>query len=140
MAISPLADTTPKPSDGPNRQQRRNPEQSRTYVGIPEAATYLDVDHKTVRRLISGGELPAYRLGNRVIKVKISDLESVLTPIGDTAEDRINSYIKKVLAGAPPLSDEQRTRLAELLRPARQAVDRQALVAERIAELDGGAA
>jgi excisionase family DNA binding protein len=56
--------------------------QARAYVGIPEAATYLDIDHKTVRRLISSGKLPAYRLGNRVIKVKIADLDSVLTPIG----------------------------------------------------------
>jgi hypothetical protein len=37
------------------------------------------------------------------------------------AEQRIAEYIERVLAQAPPLSDEQRTRLAELLRPARRA-------------------
>ena len=37
---------------------------------------------KTIRRMITEGKLPAYRLGNRVIKVKITDLDSVLTPIG----------------------------------------------------------
>lgn len=46
---------------------------------------------------------------------------------------RAEEYINKLLAAAPPLSDEQRTRLAELLRPAREAV-----VAQRLAELDGG--
>jgi excisionase family DNA binding protein len=52
------------------------------YVGIPSAAAYLDVDHKTIRRLITSGKLPAWRLGSRVLKVKISDLEAVLTPLG----------------------------------------------------------
>jgi hypothetical protein len=30
------------------------------------------------------------------------------------------AYIDRLLADAPPLTDEQRTRLAELLRPVRQ--------------------
>lgn len=34
-------------------------------------------------------------------------------------DDRVAAYVEKVLAHAPPLSDEQRDRLAELLRPAR---------------------
>lgn len=56
----------------------------------------------------------------------------------DLATDQIADYITRTLAAAPPLTDEQRTRLAELLRPVRTP-DRQAVVAERIAELDGGA-
>jgi hypothetical protein len=55
-------------------------------------------------------------------------------------EERTAAYIEKVLAEAPPLTDEQRTRLAELLRPARQPAGRRAVVAERTTELDGGAA
>lgn len=35
------------------------------------------------------------------------------------AAEKISDYVKKVLADAPPLSDEQRTKLAELLKPAR---------------------
>lgn len=53
----------------------------RGVVGIPEAATYLDVDHKTIRRLIASGDLPAYRLGRRLIKVKITDLDALLVPM-----------------------------------------------------------
>ncbi|MGB3893247.1 MAG: hypothetical protein WA942_03215 [Mycolicibacter sinensis] len=50
-------------------------------------------------------------------------------------------YIKRVLAQRPPLTDEQRTRLAELLRPVRQPVpNRKTAVSARLAELDGGAA
>ena len=33
---------------------------------------------------------------------------------------RLGYYIEKILAEAPPLNDEQRTRLAELLRPVRR--------------------
>jgi len=33
--------------------------------------------------------------------------------------ERTEQYIQKVLAEAPPLTDEQRTRLAELLAPVR---------------------
>jgi hypothetical protein len=32
---------------------------------------------------------------------------------------RVEEYVCKVLAEAPPLTDEQRTRLAELLKPVR---------------------
>ena len=35
------------------------------------------------------------------------------------AEAKISDYLEKVLNTAPPLTDEQRTRLAELLRPVR---------------------
>ena len=80
MAISQLGSSLTV--DNPNRKSRRNPDTQRAYVGIPAAATYLDCDHKTVRRLIASGKLPAYRLGTRVIKVRISDLDAVLTPLG----------------------------------------------------------
>lgn len=40
----------------------------------------------------------------------------------DIRAGRLEEYVKSVLAEAPPLTDEQRTRLAELLRPAREAV------------------
>ena len=55
------------------------------------------------------------------------------------AEAKISDYIEKVLAQAPPLTDEQRIRLAEMLRPARQP-DRKAVIDERIADMDGDAA
>ena len=36
------------------------------------------------------------------------------------AAEMLTEYIEKILAEAPPLNDEQRTRLAELLRPVRR--------------------
>lgn len=42
------------------------------------------------------------------------------------AAETLRLYVERVLVDAPPLTDEQRTRLAELLKPIRQAssVDR----------------
>jgi excisionase family DNA binding protein len=57
------------------------PKNGRGYVGITEAATYLDVTDKTVRKLIATGELPAYRLGTKILRVKLADLEAVCKPL-----------------------------------------------------------
>jgi excisionase family DNA binding protein len=38
-----------------------------------------------MRKLIADGKLPAYRLGRRVLKVRLADLDAVLTPIPNGA-------------------------------------------------------
>jgi len=44
--------------------------------------------------------------------------ETDVTPLlGDLAAQRLEDYITKVVAAAPPLTPEQRDRLALLLRP-----------------------
>lgn len=49
---------------------------------VQEAAQYLAVSEATIRRYISDGKLPAYRLGNeRLIRVRRQDLEGLLSPI-----------------------------------------------------------
>lgn len=78
---SPTVPVAPSPAT-PNRAARRHPEKIQpAYTGVAGAATYLDVDPKTIRRLIYSGELPAYRLRNKVVKIKLADLEQVLTRI-----------------------------------------------------------
>ena len=42
----------------------------------------------------------------------------------DLAEAKIADYIERVLAEAPPLTDEARSRLGELLKPAREHITR----------------
>lgn len=66
------------PSGHPNRAARRHPI-PRAYVGIAEGAAYLDLSEKTIRRLIDRGELTAYRFGNRVVKLKLADLDAIYT-------------------------------------------------------------
>jgi hypothetical protein len=55
----------------------------------------------------------------------------------DFATEKIAHYVTRVLAEAPPLTQEQRTRLAELLRPARKpAPDRKVAAQARLTELE----
>ena len=45
------------------------------------AAEYLAVNERTVRRLIADGQLPAHRVGSRLVRVRRSDVEKLLTRI-----------------------------------------------------------
>lgn len=78
---TPSQSSLPKREPDSKRKSRRHLSQRPAYLGIPEAAAYLDVDHKTIRRLIASKRLPGWRLGNRIIKVKVTDLDAVLTPM-----------------------------------------------------------
>lgn len=80
-----LSNPTQPANTGPNRKTRRHPDPQRVHVGLDEAAVYLDVTTKTVRRLIASGQLPAYRLGKRLIKIRVADLESLMKPVGGAA-------------------------------------------------------
>lgn len=55
---------------------------SRQLVSIAHAAEYADVCTKTIRRRISDGSLTGYRMGPRVIRVDLRELnENLLRPI-----------------------------------------------------------
>jgi excisionase family DNA binding protein len=53
----------------------------REAIDITNAAAYLGVSHKTIRRLIASGRLPAFRLGTRTIRVYVEDVEALKQPI-----------------------------------------------------------
>lgn len=48
---------------------------------LDAAAARLAVDTKTLRRYISAGDLPAYRLGKRAIRLRSADVDALLSPI-----------------------------------------------------------
>ncbi|WP_100522674.1 helix-turn-helix domain-containing protein [Mycobacteroides abscessus] len=52
---------------------------------LQDAATSLGVCTKTIRRWIADGRLPAYRVGPRLIKVDLSDVNALQRPIGGGA-------------------------------------------------------
>jgi excisionase family DNA binding protein len=64
-----------------NRRERRHPE----LIGLPEAAEYCDVNYRTIRRWISAGHLNAVRIGPRLLKVAVADLEALKQPVGGAA-------------------------------------------------------
>jgi excisionase family DNA binding protein len=61
---------------------------ARTRLSPAEVAEELGVDLRTVRRMISEGRLPAYRVGPRLIRIKLEDVEKLMRRIptaGDAA-------------------------------------------------------
>ena len=50
-------------------------------ITLDDAAERLAISKRGVRRLISSGQLKAYRINARVIRVDSADLTSVLRPV-----------------------------------------------------------
>ena len=53
----------------------------RRLATIGAAAEYVDVHPRTVRRWIAAGRLPAYRVGPRLLKIDLNELEDMLRRI-----------------------------------------------------------
>ena len=53
---------------------------ARLYITVAEAAEYLQISDRTVRRLIHDGELNGYRMGRsgRVIRVDLNESDEQL--------------------------------------------------------------
>jgi excisionase family DNA binding protein len=58
-----------------------NTSPSRRLVSLSEAAEYLGVNVKTVRRSISRGELAGYKLGSHLIRVDLTEVDGLLRTI-----------------------------------------------------------
>lgn len=61
------------------------PTQRHQLVPIPQAAEYAAVSVKTIRRRISDRSLTGYRMGPRLIRVDLNELDAALRPIPTTA-------------------------------------------------------
>ena len=51
------------------------------WVSLQQAAQLVGVSVDTLRRRIRSGELPAYRFGERLIKIRVEDLDNLVRPI-----------------------------------------------------------
>jgi excisionase family DNA binding protein len=56
-------------------------------ISLFKTADELGVSVRTVRRLISRGELRAYRIGTDIVRIDSDDIESVLKPVTPTGKD-----------------------------------------------------
>lgn len=54
---------------------------TRRLVSLPDAAQYAGVHPRTLRRYIAAGRLTGYRLGPRVIRIDVDELDALLAPI-----------------------------------------------------------
>ncbi len=64
---------------------------TRRYITIAEAAEYLQISGRTVRRLITDGELNGYRMGRsgRTIRVDLNEIdEQLMRPINEPPRTR----------------------------------------------------
>ena len=84
-------------------------------VSIREVCDRYGLSDKTIRRKIKGGELDAYRVGPRLIKLDAEQVEAALLRPASKPND-IASAVAQMLATWPPLSDEQLDRIAAILR------------------------
>jgi excisionase family DNA binding protein len=48
------------------------------FISLTKAAEMLSTSIPTLRRRIAAGELPAFRSGRRIIRIRVSDLEVIL--------------------------------------------------------------
>ncbi|MFZ1284794.1 MAG: helix-turn-helix domain-containing protein [Propionicimonas sp.] len=48
------------------------------FISLSTAADMLGISVHTLRRRIAAGELPAFRSGRRIIRIRVSDLEKLL--------------------------------------------------------------
>ncbi|CUR54663.1 DNA binding domain-containing protein [metagenome] len=60
----------------------------RRLVSQHEAAAYLGVTDRTIRNYISRGELRAYRLAGRLVRLDQSELDAMLRPIPTAGRGR----------------------------------------------------
>jgi excisionase family DNA binding protein len=67
-----------------NRATRSHPEhgEQSPHMSIPETAKYLRVNESTVRVMIADGRLKAYRLGDRIIRLRRSEIDAAMEAIG----------------------------------------------------------
>ena len=63
----------------------------RRLTTLKVAAKYADVHPRTLRRWIAAGRVPAYRLGPRLIKVDLDELDEFMRPVTFTQRLRRSS-------------------------------------------------
>jgi excisionase family DNA binding protein len=47
-------------------------------VSIADAAAYLGVNERTIRNMLTDGRLKAYKLGPRIVRIRLSDIDAAL--------------------------------------------------------------
>lgn len=84
MSHRPIHRSTPTPPVGGAAQaaEAASVERER-LMSIREAAAYIGTSTRTITRLVVSGDLKAYRFGQRLIRLRRSDLDALLVPVID---------------------------------------------------------
>ena len=65
----------------PARRHSTSPAPRRRLAPLNDAAAYAGVHPRTLRRRIADGALTGYRMGPRLIRVDLDELDALLRPI-----------------------------------------------------------
>ncbi|WP_415105336.1 helix-turn-helix domain-containing protein [Micropruina sp.] len=81
----------PVPRPLPSEQRLGTP--ASEWVSFQQAAQLVGVSVDTLRRRIRAGKLPAYRFGERLIKIRVEDLDNLVRsiPLGNRLRRRCAS-------------------------------------------------
>jgi excisionase family DNA binding protein len=53
----------------------------RRYASIGQAADYAGVSSRTIRRYIVAGRITGYRVGPKLLKVDLNEIDRIITPV-----------------------------------------------------------
>ena len=82
------------------------------FLSVSEVADYLGCDRITVQNMLRDGRLKAYTLGTRMLRIRLSDIESALQPYGGvTIMPRVKEK-PRVVSPGPLNKNPPRTRTA----------------------------
>ena len=60
-----------------------NATKPKTLLSVGEAADTFGTSKSTIRNWIAQGKLPAVRIGERIIRIRLADLAALITPVGE---------------------------------------------------------
>ena len=63
--------------------RKRAPQQ---LITVTAAADRLGLDDRTIRRYIADGKLRGYRVGTKLVRVDLTDVEALITPLLTVAD------------------------------------------------------
>ena len=87
----------------------KTPVARRRLGSIADAAEFAGVNPKTIRRRIADGTLNGYRMGPRLIRVDLNELDALLRPIptaGDVALPR-GRYVERLTGVCTPKANAE---------------------------------
>jgi excisionase family DNA binding protein len=102
-------------------QAQALPDDGLRLISLPEATRRYGVHRDTILKRIADGTLNAYKVGPKLIRIDLVEADRVLLrplkPGPKDAATKIEDYVRRVVAAAPPLTPAQADRIAALLRP-----------------------
>ncbi len=95
--------------------------QERDYLTVAQAAALLQVDQSTIRRWIDQGRLPAYRVGDRHLRLRRADVDRLVVPDPRGSDEDTESLLQALRRELmTPLTPEERRRGLEILEEAKR--------------------